>query len=98
MKLKEIIRGQKKIDMEKSTNTIISVYLTSIGNDKKRHTVRVDPDSDNLTDKLAMIGFEDCTVSDTRYMVLDEKESLLIVVVDLDKHYDNVKYDKWWRK
>jgi hypothetical protein len=100
--LKELIQEIKKYDINYNANTVISVYITSIGNDSKRHTVIVNPDSDKFMDRMAMIAFDDCTVSDTSYRILhtdEEKvEQIAIIIVDLDKHYDNATYDKWWRK
>lgn len=96
--LKELIKEYKKRDMENDLNTDISVFITSIGNDKKRHTVVVNPNSKTFMSSMAIIAFENCTVFDTRYVKLSGKDRLLMIIVDLDKHYENVTYDKWWRK
>jgi hypothetical protein len=96
--VKELIKRLKRFDNISGINTKISVYFTSVGNDSKRHTIVVDPDSNKFYDTTAMIGFEDCTVSDTGRYELTDKEHLFIIIVDLDKHYDNATYDKWWRK
>jgi hypothetical protein len=96
--LKEIIKEFKERDNESDLNTKISVYITSIGNDSKRHTIVVDPDSKKFYDTIAIISFENCTVFDTKYVKLSGNDRLLIIIVDLDKHYENATFDKWWRK
>jgi hypothetical protein len=98
MTLKEMIKESKRLDNISGKNTKISVYITTIGNDSKRHTVIVDPDSNKFSDTTAMIAFEDCTVSEFNSHKLSDKDYLLIIIVDLDKHYENATYEKWWRK
>ena len=98
MTLKELISETKKFNTNYGYNTKISVYITSVGNDSKRHTVIVDPDSDKFFDTTTMISFEDCTVSEFKSHKLSDKDYLLIIIVDIDKHYENATYDKWWRK
>jgi len=98
MTLKEFINETKKFNTNYGYNTKISVYITSIGNDSKRHTVVVDPDSNRFMDTTAMVAFEDCTVSEFKTFDLGGIDKLLIIIVDLDEHYDKVCYDKWWRK
>lgn len=98
MTLKKLIKEAKGFDNNYGFNTKISVYITSVGNDSKRHTVIVDPDSDKFFDRTAMISFEDCTVSEFKSFALSTKDYLLIIIVDLDKHYENSTFDKWWRK
>ena len=98
MTLKEMINESKRLDDSYGYNTKISVYITSVGNDSKRHTVIVDPESNKFFDTTAMIAFEDCTVSNFQSFKLRDKDYLLIIIVDLDKHYENATYDKWWRK
>lgn len=98
MTLKDLINETKGFDNNYGYNTKISVYITAIGNDSKRHTVIVDPDSDKFFGRTAMIVFEDCTVSEFKTHHLGGKDYLLIIIVDLDKHYENATYDKWWRK
>lgn len=93
--LKKIISEYKKMDIENDLNTKISVFITSIGNDSKRHTVIIDPDSDKFMDRMAMIAFDTCTILETKYVKLTGKDRLLIVIVDLDKHYENATFDKW---
>lgn len=92
MTLKELINETKSFDENYGFNTDISVYITAIGNDNKRHTVMVNPDSDILTDKLAMISYENCTVSDKTCRCISGKDYLMIIIVDLDEHY------RLWRK
>jgi hypothetical protein len=96
--LKKLINETKKADDSYGYHTKISVYITSVGNDNKRHTVIVDPDSNKFSDTTAMIAFEDCTVSEFNCHKLSNKHYLLIIIVDLDKHYENATFDKWWRK
>lgn len=96
--LKELINEIKNFDNNYGYETKISVYITSVGTDGKRHTVIIDPDSKRTMDQLAILGFEDCTVSEFSTYELSDKEHLLVIIVDLDKHYDNVISDKWWRK
>jgi hypothetical protein len=98
MTLKELISETKKFNTNYGYNTKISVYITSVGNDSKRHTVVVDPDSNRFMDTTAMIAFEDCTVSEFKSFNISAKDYLLIIIVDLDKHYENATFDKWWRK
>lgn len=98
MTLKELISETKRCDDSYGCHTKISVYITSIGNDNKRYTVIVDPDSNRFMDTTAMIAFEDCTVSEFKSHKLSDKDYLLIIIVDLDKHYENATFDKWWRK
>lgn len=98
MTLKKLINETKKLDSNYGFNTKISVYITSVGNDSKRHTVIVDPDNKKFFDETAMIAFEDCTISDFKTFDLSGKYSLLVVIVDLDKHYENATFDKWWRE
>jgi hypothetical protein len=98
MTLKELINESKRLDNSYGYNTKISVYITSVGNDSKRHTIIVDPESNKFSDTTAMIAFEDCTVSEFNSHKLSDKDYLLIIIVDLDKHYENATFDKWWRK
>jgi hypothetical protein len=98
MTLKELISETKKLDDNYGFNTKISVYITSVGNDSKRHTIIVDPESETFFNTTAMIAFEDCTVSEFKSHQLSDKDYLLIIIVDLDKHYENATFDKWWRK
>lgn len=98
MTLKELISETKGLDNNYGFNTKISVYITTIGNDSKRHTVVVDPDSNKFFDTTAMISFENCTVSDFTTRKISDKDHLLIIIVDLDKHYKNATFDKWWRE
>lgn len=91
MTLKELIRRTKRRDHTWGENTKISVYITSIGKDKKRHTVILNPDSCRVMDQLNIMSVENCNVSNTRYIKLGDKDHLLIVVVDLDKRYDDVE-------
>lgn len=94
MTLKKIIERAKRFDNIWGVNTEILVYITSIGNDKKRHTVKINPDSCRVMDELAIISVENCTVSDFSRHKISDKDHLLIVIIDLDKHYDDVKpYD-----
>ena len=92
MTLKELINETKNFDVNYGFNTEISVYITAIGNDSKRHTVIVNPDSDSLTDKLAIISYEDCHVTEKHCYNISGKDYLMIIIVDLDEH------DRWWRK
>lgn len=89
MTLRELINETKNFDVNYGFNTEISVYITAIGNDNKRHTVMANPDS--LTDKLAIISCEDCHVSKKYCYNLSGKDYLMIIIVDLDEH------DRWWR-
>jgi hypothetical protein len=98
MTLKELISETKKLDENYGFNTKITVYFTSVGNDSKRHTIVVDPESKTFFNTTAIISFEDCTVSEFKTHDLGGKDKLLIIIVDLDKHYENATYDKWWRK
>ena len=96
--LKKLINEAKGLDNNYGFNTKISVYITSVGNDSKRHTVIIDPDSNKFFDTSAMIAFEDCTVSEFKTYHLGAKDHLLVIIVDLDKHYENATFDKWWRE
>jgi hypothetical protein len=98
MTLKEMINESNRLDKISGKNTKISVYFTSVGNDSKRHTIIVDPESETFFNTTAMIAFEDCTVSEFKSHKLSDKDYLLIIIVDLDKHYENATFDKWWRK
>ena len=92
MTLKELINETKSFDENYGFNTEISVYITSIGNDNKRHTITINPDSCKVTDQLAIISFEDCHVSEKHCYNIGSKDYLMIIIVDLDEH------DRWWRK
>ena len=85
--LKKVIEISKNFDKEKGCKTSISVYITSTAIKNERITLVIDPFGDGMTDRLAMIGFEDCFVSwYYRYAISDEY-NILIVIVDLDRHF-----------
>lgn len=83
MTLKEVIIESKKHDVKMGIDTKILVLVK--GHDENvRKSVIVDPDSSSFIDKLAMIGFEDCIVSDliSRYR---SDGNYIIIIVDLDE-------------
>ena len=89
--LKEIIENTKEYDKDMNVNTDISVYLTAVGKDNKRHRVTLDPKSKNFMDRMTLTCFEDCTVSDVDRFILSDTEHLLIVIVDIEKQFGGDK-------
>lgn len=84
--LKEMINVSKKYDNENNVTTEIKVFITSNDyEDKKRHTICIDPESDAFYDRIAMTTFDDCTVSDITRHIINDREYFMTVFIDLDK-------------
>ena len=83
--LKEMINTSKKYDNENNITTEIKVLITSTHCEGKRKTIFIDPESDAFIDRIAMIGFENCSISDIDRHVINDKENMMIVIIDLDR-------------
>lgn len=88
--LKKLVERINEQGEKDNIDTIISVFITSNKYDDGRKTISIDPNSKDFADRIAMIGFEDCTVSDLSLHVLSEKEYLYIIIVDLDMQYKHI--------
>ena len=85
--LKDAIERCKNHDKKYNVNTQISVYLTAIGNDNKRHTVIINPDSERFMDRMTLTGFEDCIVTDINRFIISDTYHLLVVIVDVEAQW-----------
>lgn len=83
--LKEMINVSKKYDNENNVTTEIKVFITSNDyEDKKRHTIVIDPESDAFYDRIAMITFDDCNISDINRHIINDREHFMTVFIDID--------------
>lgn len=89
IKLKELIERTKNNDNDYDLNTEIKVYVTSTSTNinKERKTIIINPDSKNFIDRLGMVGFEDCIVADMSRLRYNDRDHLLIVIIDLDNQH-----------
>ena len=87
--LKELIERTKNNDKDFDLNTEIKVYVTSTkaNINKERKTIIINPDSKNFIDRLGMVGFEDCIVADMSRLRYNDRDHLLIIIVDLDRQH-----------
>ncbi len=87
--LKECIESIKNYDDVYHEKTNVLVIITSNNfKDNKRRTVMINPESDLFIDRISIISYEDCIISDLcNYTTLNNGEKMNIIIVDLDNQH-----------